>query len=123
MCPLKCGVNGGVVCRAFPPIVDEEERLNYKREFDEDHQEYKSLQAELDNINQVLAQLDREMNTHAEGSPQFLVRCQALAALQRSTVFTRLAAIVNTPLNESRHTWPKTHSNEAELPDLTMGGW
>lgn len=62
------------ICSAFPSIVDEEERLNYKREFDQDHQEYKSLQAELDNINQMLAELDREMNAHAEGSPQFLVR-------------------------------------------------
>lgn len=54
--------------------MDEEERLSYKREFDQDHQEYKSLQAELDNINQVLAELGREMSAHAEGSPQFLVR-------------------------------------------------
>uniref|UniRef100_H3CG19 Occludin b n=1 Tax=Tetraodon nigroviridis TaxID=99883 RepID=H3CG19_TETNG len=56
----------------FPSIVDEEERLNYKREFDQDHQEYKSLQAELDGINQELAELDTQMNTHPEGSPQFL---------------------------------------------------
>lgn len=67
-------VNGGIViCSGFPSIVDEEERLNYKREFDQDHQEYKSLQAELDNINQLLAELDRDMDTHPEGSPQFLV--------------------------------------------------
>lgn len=57
----------------FPSIVDEQERLNYKREFDRDHQEYKSLQAELDNINQNLADLDRELDRHPEGSPQFLV--------------------------------------------------
>lgn len=57
----------------FPAIVDEQERLNYKREFDRDHQEYKSLQAELDNINQNLADLDRELDQHPEGSPQFLV--------------------------------------------------
>ncbi|KAM7018182.1 occludin b [Tautogolabrus adspersus] len=56
----------------FPSIVDEQERLNYKREFDRDHQEYKSLQAELDAINQDLAGLDRELGRHAEGSPQFL---------------------------------------------------
>lgn len=57
----------------FPSIVDEQERLNYKREFDRDHQEYKSLQAELDSINQDLADLDRELDRHPEGSPQFLV--------------------------------------------------
>lgn len=57
----------------FPSIVDEQERLTYKREFDRDHQEYKSLQAELDNINQNLADLDRALDRHPEGSPQFLV--------------------------------------------------
>lgn len=57
----------------FPSIVDEQERLNYKQEFDQDHHEYKSLQAELDNINQNLAELDRKMERHPEGSPQFLV--------------------------------------------------
>ncbi|KAI3372407.1 hypothetical protein L3Q82_022686 [Scortum barcoo] len=56
----------------FPPIVDELERLNYKREFDRDHQEYKSLQAELDSINQDLADLNRQLGRHPEGSPQFL---------------------------------------------------
>lgn len=56
----------------FPSIVDEQERLNYKREFDRDHQEYKTLQAELDAINQDLADLDRELDRHAEGSPRFL---------------------------------------------------
>lgn len=57
----------------FPAIVDEQERLSYKREFERDHQEYKSLQAELDTINQNLADLDKELNRHPEGSPQFLV--------------------------------------------------
>lgn len=56
----------------FPSIVDEQERLNYKREFDQQHQEYKSLQAELDSINQDLAELDLALNQHPEGSPQFL---------------------------------------------------
>lgn len=57
----------------FPAIVDEQERLSYKREFERDHQEYKSLQAELDDINLGLADLDKELNRHPEGSPQFLV--------------------------------------------------
>lgn len=47
--------------------------MSYKREFERDHQEYKSLQAELDIINQNLADLDKELNRHPEGSPQFLV--------------------------------------------------
>uniref|UniRef100_A0A8C6MF01 Occludin b n=1 Tax=Nothobranchius furzeri TaxID=105023 RepID=A0A8C6MF01_NOTFU len=56
----------------FPPIVDEQERLAYKREFDQEHVEYKNLQAELDAINQDLAEADRELDRHSEGSPQFL---------------------------------------------------
>lgn len=56
----------------FPPIVDEAERLTYKREFDRDHQEYRVLQTELDRINTDLASLQREMNHQPEGSPQFL---------------------------------------------------
>ncbi|KAF7647694.1 hypothetical protein LDENG_00168070 [Lucifuga dentata] len=56
----------------FPPIMDEQERLNYKMEFDQNHHEYKSLQAELDNINQNLAELNRELDQYPEGSPQFL---------------------------------------------------
>ncbi|KAK1893374.1 Occludin [Dissostichus eleginoides] len=56
----------------FPSIVDEQERLNYKREFDQEHQEYKSLQAELDSINQDLAELALALNQHPEGGPQFL---------------------------------------------------
>ncbi|KAK0142324.1 Occludin [Merluccius polli] len=56
----------------LPPIVNEQERLDYKRQFDKDHQEYKSLQAELDDLNMGLANVDRELDHHQEGSPQFL---------------------------------------------------
>uniref|UniRef100_A0A3P8NVL3 Occludin b n=1 Tax=Astatotilapia calliptera TaxID=8154 RepID=A0A3P8NVL3_ASTCA len=56
----------------FPPILDEQERLAYKQEFDRDHQEYKNLQAELDSINQDLADLDRELDRHSDGSPEFM---------------------------------------------------
>ncbi|KAM9392310.1 occludin b [Pholidichthys leucotaenia] len=56
----------------FPPIVDEHERLTYKQEFDRDLHDYKSLQAELDSINRDLADLERELEQHSEGSPQFL---------------------------------------------------
>ncbi|XP_070759993.1 MARVEL domain-containing protein 2b [Enoplosus armatus] len=66
----------------FPSIVDEQERLTYKLEFDRDHQEYKSLQAELDSMNQDLADLDRELNRHTEGSPQFLDAMDEYARLK-----------------------------------------
>lgn len=60
-------------CSLLPSIVDEQERLHYKREFDRDHQEFKRLQAELDHINHDLADLDRQLRRHPQGSPQFLV--------------------------------------------------
>lgn len=66
-----------LVCSLFPSIVDEQERLNYKREFDQDHKEYKNLQQELDDINQDLAHLSRELQQYPEGSPQFLVSVTA----------------------------------------------
>ncbi|XP_054630276.1 occludin b [Dunckerocampus dactyliophorus] len=58
--------------KLFPSIVDEEERLTYKQEFDRDYHEYKRIQAELDNLNQRLAYLDGELDKHPEGSSQFL---------------------------------------------------
>ncbi|XP_029921575.1 occludin [Myripristis murdjan] len=56
----------------FPPIANEQERADYKREFDRDHQEYKDLQAELDAINKNLSDVDKELDELQEGSPQFL---------------------------------------------------
>lgn len=64
--------------------MDEQERLNYKREFDRDHKEYKNLQRELDTINQNLADLDRELQQYPEGSPQFLVSVAAPVLSLRS---------------------------------------
>ncbi|XP_054612224.1 occludin [Dunckerocampus dactyliophorus] len=56
----------------FPPIANEQERNEYKREFDRDHQEYKDLQADLDAINKKLSEVDRELDDLQEGSPQYL---------------------------------------------------
>lgn len=58
----------------FPPIANEQERSDYKRIFDREHQEYKDLQAELDSINKDLSNVDRELDELQEGSPQYLVR-------------------------------------------------
>lgn len=58
----------------FPPIANEQQRSNYKHEFDRDHQEYKDLQAVLDNINKNLSDVDRKLDELEEGSPQYLVR-------------------------------------------------
>ena len=58
----------------FPPISNELQRNDYKRQFDQDHQEYKDLQAELDALNKNLSEVDRELDELQEGSPQYLVR-------------------------------------------------
>ncbi|KAM6976185.1 occludin [Tautogolabrus adspersus] len=58
--------------REFPPIANEQERNDYKRDFDRDHLEYKDLQAELDAINKTLSDVDRELDDLQEGSPQYL---------------------------------------------------
>lgn len=57
----------------FPPIEYEHERDEYKRVFDDDHMEYKDLQAELDAINRKMAEVDRELDDLPDGSPQYLV--------------------------------------------------
>lgn len=67
----------------FPPIADEQQRSDYKREFDRDHQEYKDLQAELDSLNKKLSDVDRELDDLQEGSPQYLVRDSYLFYMAR----------------------------------------
>lgn len=56
----------------FPPIRNDQERTDYKRDFDREHLEYKDLQAELDTINKNLSEVDRELDDLEEGSPQYL---------------------------------------------------
>uniref|UniRef100_A0A8C6TST2 Occludin a n=1 Tax=Neogobius melanostomus TaxID=47308 RepID=A0A8C6TST2_9GOBI len=55
----------------YPPIRDDQQRADYKREFDREHQEYKDLQAELDTINKNLSEVDEELDDLEEGSPQY----------------------------------------------------
>ncbi|GAA6090134.1 occludin b isoform X1 [Tachysurus ichikawai] len=74
----------------FPPILNETERVDYKREFDHNLMEYKRLQAELDDINQGLADVDRELDSLQEGSPQFLDAMEVytrLKSLKRSSEY------------------------------------
>ncbi|XP_061658203.1 occludin [Syngnathoides biaculeatus] len=56
----------------FPPVADERERNDYKREFERSHREYKELQAELDAVNKNLSDVDRLLDQLQEGSPQYL---------------------------------------------------
>lgn len=54
--------------------------------------EYKHLQAELDDINQGLADTDKELDYLQEGSPQFMVCTSKLKQLNwlMTTLFDRL---------------------------------
>lgn len=55
----------------YPPITSDPQRQDYKREFDADLQEYKRLQAELEEVTKSLAQLDKELDEHPEGSQSY----------------------------------------------------
>ncbi|KAG9354376.1 hypothetical protein JZ751_001083 [Albula glossodonta] len=56
----------------FPPIVTEQDRIDYKRDFERDLQEYKGLQSELEDINKSLSKLDNELYHLPDGSPQYM---------------------------------------------------
>ncbi|XP_069606918.1 occludin [Ranitomeya imitator] len=55
----------------YPPITSDQQRQDYKREFDTDLQEYKRLQTELEDVSKALAQLDTELDEHPEGSQSY----------------------------------------------------
>ncbi|XP_041100353.1 occludin-like [Polyodon spathula] len=55
----------------YPPIRGDQQRQEYKREFDADLQEYKKLQAEMDEINKDLSRLDRELDELQEGTQEY----------------------------------------------------
>lgn len=55
----------------YPPITSDQQRLDYKREFDADLQEYKRLQAELEEVTKSMVQLDKELDEHPEGSQSY----------------------------------------------------
>ncbi|XP_069818938.1 occludin [Dendropsophus ebraccatus] len=55
----------------YPPITSVQQRQDYKREFDAELQEYKRLQAELEDVTKALAQLDQELDEHPEGSQAY----------------------------------------------------
>nr|DBA23443.1 TPA: hypothetical protein GDO54_014357 [Pyxicephalus adspersus] len=55
----------------YPPINSDQMRQEYKRDFDTGLQEYKKLQAELDEVSKSLSTLDRELDEHPEGSQSY----------------------------------------------------
>ncbi|ELV10307.1 Occludin [Tupaia chinensis] len=58
--------------REYPPITSDQERQLYKKDFDTGLQEYKSLQAELDEINKELSRLDKELDDYREESEEYM---------------------------------------------------
>ncbi|XP_069348386.1 occludin [Eulemur rufifrons] len=58
--------------RDYPPITSDVERQLYKRDFDTGLQEYKSLQAELDDVNKELSRLDKELDDYREESEEYM---------------------------------------------------
>lgn len=61
------------IFREYPPITSDQQRQLYKRSFDTGLQEYKSLQAELDEVNRELSRLDKELDDYREESAEYMV--------------------------------------------------
>ncbi|XP_044302733.1 occludin [Varanus komodoensis] len=57
--------------REYPPVTSDQQRQTYKRDFDAGLQEYKRLQAELDEINKELSRLDKELDDYIEDSEEY----------------------------------------------------
>ncbi|XP_063311519.1 occludin-like [Pelobates fuscus] len=55
----------------YPPITSDAQRQEYKREFDSDLRRYKRMCAEMDDINNQLQQLSKQLDGLAEGSVQY----------------------------------------------------
>nr|XP_033784363.1 occludin isoform X2 [Geotrypetes seraphini] len=59
--------------REYPHITSDQQRQEYKHEFDSGLQEYKKLQADLEEIHNILAQVDRELDDLPEESEAYKV--------------------------------------------------
>ncbi|KAG8014047.1 Occludin [Nibea albiflora] len=57
--------------RLYPEIISDEQRRQYKKEFDSDLARYKSLCAEMDEISDQMHKLSRELDALDEGSMKY----------------------------------------------------
>ncbi|XP_066500255.1 occludin [Hoplias malabaricus] len=57
--------------RLYPEIVSDAQRQEYKREFDSDLRRYKQLCAEMDDINDEINKLNRELDTLDDGTSKY----------------------------------------------------
>ncbi|XP_074850329.1 occludin isoform X2 [Carettochelys insculpta] len=62
--------------REYPPLTSDHQRQAYKRDFDFGLQEYKSLQAELDEVSKALSRLDKELDDFSEDSEEYKVAAE-----------------------------------------------
>lgn len=60
----------------YPDITSDAQRHEYKKEFDADLKEYKHLCAEMDDINDQMNKLSRQLDTLDEASSKYQVRDQ-----------------------------------------------
>lgn len=64
----------------YPVIMSDAQRHDYKREFDADLREYKRLCAEMDDINDQLNKLSRQLDTLDDTSAKYQVKHTTLAS-------------------------------------------
>lgn len=57
----------------YPEITNGAQRHEYKREFDSDLRSYKEMCAEMDDINDQINKLSRELDTLDEGTSKYQV--------------------------------------------------
>lgn len=72
-----CVTHSWIMCFIFslyPEITSSSQRQDYKREFDSDLRTYKLLCAEIDDINDELNKLSRELDTLKEGTSKYEVQ-------------------------------------------------
>lgn len=58
----------------YPEITSDAQRHDYKREFDADLKEYKRLCADMDDINDQMNKLSRQLDTLDDTSAKYQVR-------------------------------------------------
>lgn len=72
----------------YPEITSDAERHEYKREFDADLREYKRLCAEMDDINDRLNKLSRQLDTLDDTSAKYQVRYKQNSLLKVTALQT-----------------------------------
>uniref|UniRef100_A0A8C6WZN2 Si:ch73-61d6.3 n=1 Tax=Neogobius melanostomus TaxID=47308 RepID=A0A8C6WZN2_9GOBI len=73
----------------YPAITSDAQRQDYKREFDADLKDYKRMCADMDDINDQLNKLSRQLDTLDETSAKYQVRYYTIL-LGKSTLCTNL---------------------------------